>query len=317
MKLSEDKNFDALMKIGGTIALFFLGKKAWAKQQKKSGEADMDTNDAAGQAASLKQAMNPSGFRWMRTFDGTDKDAIMSLAPQITNLDDVNSHYKKIADEASLYDDLQQSLSPDEYQKFLSLATKGKVGSFYYAPKSDKVPFNQWVLTTAEANVRSTPKYIWQHAFSNNVVKKVPKGMRLGASTGKFAYDELNKVLFIEFWTYSKGIKKTYYVAKSQIEFVTQADLVKREKQGKIRLQLIEGLGDTENSNQQEVISTDIVLVYDEKFNQVGIAPKDTIMGFPIMKLDTGKGSYIKFQTIQGAKRWIRWESAQIKNRRF
>ncbi len=156
MKLSTDKKIDALMKVGLSIALFLIGKKVVAKQKKTSGEADMDTNDAAGQAASLKQAMNPSGYRWMKNFDGTDKDAIWRIAPQITNLDDVNTHYKKIAEEDSLYDDLQSSLSPDEYQKFLSLGTKGKVGSYYYAPKSDKVPSNQWVITTAEANVRRT-----------------------------------------------------------------------------------------------------------------------------------------------------------------
>lgn len=318
MKLSQNIKIDALMKVGLSVALFIMGKKVLAKQKKQSGEADMDTNDAAGQAASLKQAMNPSGYRWMKNFDGTDKDAIWRIAPQITNLDDVNSHYKKIAEEDSLYDDLQSSLSPDEYQKFLSLGTKGKVGSYYYAPKSDKVPFNQWVITTAEANVRRTAKLESKYTVKNNIAKLAPKGHKLGASTGKFAYDEKNKVLFIEFWTFTKaGKKKTYFVAKSQIEFVTQAELAKREKQSKIPLQVIEGLGAVGNEHKQEVISTDTALIYDEKFNQIGLTPKDTIVGFPIMTLNTGRGTFIQFQTVQGAKRWIRDDAAIIRERRF
>ncbi len=310
------------MKVGASIALFFISKKVIAKQQKKSGEADMDTNDAAGQAASLKQALNPSGYRWMKNIDGTDKEAIWRIAPQITNLDDVNTHYKKIAEGDSLYDDLQGSLSPDEYQKFLSLGTKGKVGSYYYASKSDKVPFNQWVITTAEANVRKTPKYESKYSIGNNIAKLVPKGYKLGASTGKFAYDEKNKVLFIEFWTFTKsGQKKTYYVAKSQIEFVTKEELAKREKQTKIPLQVIEGFGKTENENdttsKEEVISTDTAIVYDEKFNQIGLTPKNVVMGFPVMTLNTGKGNFIQFQTVQGVKRWIRGNAAIIQERRF
>ncbi len=157
-----------------------------------------------------------------------------------------------------------------------------------------------------------------KYSIGNNIAKLVPKGFKLGASTGKFAYDEKNKVLFIEFWTFTKaGKKKTYYVAKSQIEFVTKEELAKREKQSKIPLQVIEGLGQITGEQKQEVISTDTALIYDEKFNQIGLTPKDTIVGFPIMTLITGKGSFVQFQTVQGAKRWIREDVARIQERRF
>lgn len=322
MKFSQDKHWDGGLKIAASIALLFFGNKMLANQRKKSAEADMDTNPNSGFAATLKQAMNPSGFRWMRFIDSTDKEAIMRIAPQITNLDEVNEKYKGLTEGGSLYDDLQGSLSPDEYQKFLSLASKGKTGSWYFAPKSESVPFNHWVITTAEANVRRTPVYISKYDILKfkltNVVLLAQKGMKLGASTGKYTYDEKNKILFVEFWTFTKkGEKKTYFVAKSQIEFVSQAELAKREKQGKIPLQVIEGLEGSENEPQQEVISTDVAVVYDEKFNQIGLTQKNTIMGFPIMTLNTGKGTFIQFQTVQGNKRWIRAESTQIIDRRF
>lgn len=321
MKLSQDKNWDGGLKVVATIALLLFGDKLLANARKKKVESEMDTNPAAGQAASLNQAMNPWGFKLAWYFDGTDKDAIFRIASQITNLDDVATAYKGITGD-SVYDDLESSLSPDEYQKFLSITTKNKVGSWYFAPKSDKVPFNHWVITTADANVRNSPKYYTKMDFLkfklSNVVLLAPRGMKLGASTGKYTYDEKNKILFVEFWTFTtKGQKKTFFVAKSQIEFVSQAELAKREKQGKIPLQIIEGLEGAENEPQQEVISTETTIVYDENFNQIGLTAKDITMGFPIMTLNTGKGNYIKFQTIQGAKRWIRAESAKIIDRRF
>lgn len=320
MKLSQDKNLDALMKIGGSIALFFLGKKAFAKGRKSGAEADMDTNPSTGQAASLKQAMNPSGFRWMRFIDGTDKDAIFRVAGQITNLDDVKAKYKGLTDGGELYDDLEGSLSPDEFQKFLSLSTKGKAGSYYYAKKSENVPKNRWILTIKEANIRTSPKYINRNFPNHNIIKTVKPGVKLGGSTGNYVYDEKNKVLFVEFWTLSiSGVKKTFFVAKSQIEFITTDELAKREKSGKLPLVLFSGIAGQEIElsgidPQQKLVTRSTALIYNENFQQVGLANKNTVLGFPIMTLDTGKGSFTQFETLQGQKRWVRSENARIEN---
>ncbi len=321
MKLSENNNIDALLKVGGTVFLFFLGKEAISKFKKGGSEADMDTDPSSGQAVGLRQAINPSGFWWMRKFDTTDKEAIFKLASEITDLDSVAKHFKDQTEGSDLYDELQGEISPEDYQKFLSLASKGKTGSYYYAPKSDKVPANKWVITTSDANVRKTARYEWQHAFKNNIVKLVPKGKIIGASTGKFSYDEINKVLFIEFWTLTtKGEKKTYYVAKSQVELISGDEKKKREKQGKIPLEVLEGItGENEidqiEEPKQEVVTTSVCLVYDESFKQTGIAPKNIILGFPIMTLDTGKGNFIKIRTVQGLVRWIKAELAVVRDR--
>jgi hypothetical protein len=317
MKLSENNQTDAALKIAAAVALLYYGNKAYASAQKKSAEADVDTNPSAGQAGALKDALRPY---WVKYLWGINVDAIMRVAKEITNLDDVNEHYKKIVDDdKSLYDDLQTWLTPDQYQEFLSYATKGKTGSYFYAEKSDKVPANYWVITKLDTNVRRTPKYYWQYDFTGNLVKTVPKGMILGASTGKYAYDKANKILFIEFWTLTqKGQKKTYYAAKSQIEFVSKEEKIKREKQGKIPLQILEGLdaAESENISGQEVITKEATTIYDEKFNQVGVAAKNIIIGFPIMVLDTGKTKHIKLKTVQGLIRWVRENQVEIRDRR-
>lgn len=320
----NESTANTLLKIGGAIALFIVGKAALAKWNKESSEAQMDTDPGAGQAVTLRQAINPSGIWWMRKIDTTNVNAIMSTAKEIKDLDSVAKHFKKQTEGADLYDELQSELSPEDYQKFLSYASKGKTGSYYYAPKSDKVPPNHWLFTLGDANVRKTPRYEWQYAFKNNIVKLVPKGFVIGISTGKYAYDELNKVLFVEFYTLTKkGEKKFYFVAKSQIEFLSNEEKKKREMKGKIPLMVLEGIcgmketNSTEENNEEkkELVSISNCDIYDENFKLINKAPKNVILGFPIMTLDTGKGTFIKFQTIQGFVRWVKAELAVIRER--
>ena len=317
----EDKN--KAYKVIGALILLYLGNKMISAIRKNISDNQMDTSPEAGQAVTLRQAVNPSGNWWMRRFDGTDKEAIFKIAPEIADMDKVKNHFKAQTDGGDLYEELQAALSPDEYQKFLSLASKGKTGSWYYTTKQpDKVPANHWVITKLPANVRSSPENIhYLRIWNGNIVKKaVPKGMILGISTGNFKYDEANKVLFIEFYTFTlKHGKQTYFVAKSQVELVPDAEKKKREKQSKIPLQVIEGVFENTDSTDDEkpakiVVTTSATTVYNENFLKTGIAKKNMIIGYPIMTLDTGKGKYIKIKTIQGLLRWISADEATIRD---
>ncbi|HWY10521.1 MAG TPA: hypothetical protein VN026_04295, partial [Bacteroidia bacterium] len=236
----------------------------------------------------------------------------------------VKNNFKALTDGGDLFEELQAGLSPEEYQKFLSLVSKGKTGSWYYADKKpDKVPANNWVITTAPANVRSSPKNIhYLRIWDSNIVKKaVPKGMILGVSTGKFKYDEAGKVLYIEFYTFTlKHGKQNYFVAKSQIELVPDAEKKKREKQGKIPLQVLEGILGEEDAPEENISSERIVVtngtatIFNEKFEKTGTAPKNVILGYPVMILDAGDRKYIKVKTIQGLLRWISADMATIRD---
>jgi hypothetical protein len=320
MKFAQNirqKDKKTILKIIGGIILFVVGKKAIEAINKNSSEGAMDTDPAAGQAASIKQALNPSGFRWLRHIDGTDKEAILALAPQITDLDAVTTHFKHISDGDDMYEMLQGALSPEDYQKFLSLITKGKTGSWYYAPKSEKnVPANYWVISTAPVNIRSSPKNVhYLRIWDSNIVRKaVPKGKILGVTTGNFKYDEAGKVLFIEIFTHTKHGRDTYYVAKSQVEIISSAEKKKREQQGiKYPLELLDGISD--NNSKKLIIANSNCPVYDEQFIQRGTASKRTILGFLIMELNTGRGKFIQIRTIQGLLRWIPADKATVRGR--
>lgn len=317
----QDKN-KAYKLIGGLI-LLYLGNKMYSSLRKNASENQMDTIPEAGQAITLRQAINPSGNWWMRRFDGTDKNAIWNIASEIKDMDGVKNHFKAQTDGGDLYEELQAALSPDEYQKFLSLASKGKTGSWYYTDKQpDKVPANYWVITKLPANVRSSPENIhYLRIWDGNIVKKaVPSGMILGISTGNFKYDEANKVLYIEFYTFTlKHGRKTFYVAKSQVELVSDKEKKKRETQSKIPLQVIEGISERSEEkvnapSQKLVITTKACTIFNEKFEKTGIAQKNIVLGYPVMTLDTGKGKYIKVKTIQGLLRWVSADMATLRD---
>ncbi len=313
-KFHTDPNKDLLIKAGAGLVLVWLGNKLLKNLKKDNTESKVENDPSVGQAQSLRQAMNPSGNEWMRKMDGTNKEAIFTIAKDIDDIEAVRKAYKNLFN-TSLYEDLQGELSATDYQKFLSLATKGKAGSHNYAPKRADIPVNNWVITKAQTNVRKTPVKESKYFPSNNILKLVELGKLIGITTGKFVFDESNDVVFVEFWTYNpKKEKKTYYVAKSQVELITNDEKKKREAKTKIPLEVLQGIDNSYNP-QEEVISTQEIEIYNEAFKYISTAPKGIIIGFPIMTMETGKGIYIKVTTVQGLTRWVKAEQAVIKNR--
>ncbi len=321
MKLSDDKTKDTLLKAGAVVALFLLANRADARTKKKLTEEEIANDPSAAQASTLHSLLRPYGGMWIgRWFVGFDVAGMMQVAKEIKDLNSVVSYYQKLVGEKepSLHDDLKLCIGPDLYQKFLSLATQGKTGSWFYAKESQNVPANRWVLTTAQANVRRTPVVMSRYTLGSNVVKTVEKGLLLGATTGKYAYDEKNKVLFIEFWTLKKDSNKraTYFVAKSQIELLTKEQYETRQKrEGKFQLQILEGVATTSEIPTQEVITTAQAEILDEKFRPISSVKPNTIIGFPLLTLDTGRGKHIQIKTIQGLIRWVSQSQAIIRER--
>lgn len=315
-RISEE-NKSHLIKIGVAIALFLLGKKMLANKATDNADSEIDTNPAAGQARAINAAMNPSGIDWMRSMDTTNTDAIYSIAPQITKLDDVKKFYKAQTQGRVLHEDLIKELGADGYDKFLALATKGKSGSPKYSTTRTDIPANRWIITKADANIRKTPKKesIWMPL--HNIVTTVKKGNSIGITTGKYAYDEPNDTTFIEFWTLGAkdNTKHYFYVALSQVELLDKAQKEAREKTGKIPYSFVAGLSGTAPQPTIHVFSTRPTTIYSEQFTAVTVAPKNVIIGFPLLTLDTGKGKYTKVQTIQGLIRWVKTEDIKEQHR--
>jgi hypothetical protein len=318
-KIHSNEDVDLLLKAASGLVLFWLANKLINKLNKNTTEGQVENDPSVGQAQGLRQAINPSGNNWMKSFDGTDTKGIFAIAGQITDLEAVRIAYKKLYN-SSLYEDLQAELTASDYQKFLGIATKGKAGNQNYAPTRVDIPPKQWVITTSEAYIRKTPVKESKFMYGNNIIKLASKGKILGATTGKFVFDEKNDTVYIEFWTLNmKYQKKLFYVAKSRVELLSDKDKIAREKQAKFEVELLEGVEAVNNiakmeTPTQRVISTEVLNVFDENFKFITKAVKGLIMGFPIMSLDTGKGKYLKIKTVEGKIRWIKADKVVIQD---
>lgn len=105
--------------IGGLVVYFFvrgLIKKIRLNiTERKSGE-----DENVQYAIVLKMAMNPSGSRWMRSFDGTNRNEIFNTAMKIDNMTKVARAYKSLYG-SSVYQDLQKELNITDYNKFIAI----------------------------------------------------------------------------------------------------------------------------------------------------------------------------------------------------
>lgn len=316
MKLHENTTIDLAAKGAALGIAFYLLKKYTDDQKRKGAEALTDENVSVRLAQLLRQALNPSGNGWMVDLDGTNEDLIKSTASQITDLKEVAKWYESQYQE-SLYARLQKELSPEDYQKFLNLIQK-KDGNNGNPPKRNDIPANYWVLSEKETNARSQPKKDSPYNPFTNIIKTFAPEKIIGISTGRYAYDTDNDVLFVELWAYNKKQKKIFfYVAKSQVSFISEAEKKKREAKGKkLQFDILDGLGKIETSNHEKVIvSLKAITIYNEKFEEVGKAPANILLGFPIMNLKTAKGNWQQFETVQGLKRWVKETEVKTQNR--
>jgi hypothetical protein len=313
----SDQAKSRLVKVGGILLALFLADKAIASAAKDSADAQLDKDPAAGQARALDAALNPGFKNWIKNGGGADTNAVWDIAPQITDLDKVRDYYKAQTKTRDLNDDLETVLGPDGYQKFLAFATKGKTGNTKYATTLKPIPAKQWVITKLEANIRKTPKVESKWLPGNNIVKLVKPGMAVGATTGKFVYDAKDDVTFIEFYTFGtkQAGKQYFYVAKSQVELISDEEKKKRDKVSKIPLELLAGLTGVAEDQQKQVVTKRAAMLYDEQMQPLMIVPKNIILGYPVMTMDTGKKKLMKVQTVQGNFRWVELSEITIQDR--
>lgn len=301
-----------LIKAAFAVVAYFTLKKVFANKAEDNADGQIDTNPAAGQARALNAAMNPSGNNWMRNFDFNNPNAIYEIAKQITSLDAVMNFYNAQTQGRKLHEDLTSEIGAEGYNKFLALATKGKSGDVKYSLFRSDIPANRWIVTTADANVRRTPK---KDPF--NIVKLVPKGKSIGITTGKYAYDEFANVTFIEFFSLNikTNVKQYFFVAKSQVELLTKAEKDKREKVAKLPFEVLTGAARLPMDYKLQAVSIRATSVYNEAFSPIATIPPNIIIGFPLLTLDTGKGKYIKVKTIQNSTRWVKAQDVTLQNR--
>lgn len=102
-------------------AAYFVGKKILKDTKKNRSELSFSTESQ--QAIALRGAMNRSGMSWLHWMDGTNTDALYSLANDINNIQKVAKEYKNLYNRV-LAEDLRKELATDELEKFNSLVNK-------------------------------------------------------------------------------------------------------------------------------------------------------------------------------------------------
>ena len=107
---------------GGSFLLYKVGKKLWEDYLKSQAQSSADEKPAVRWAMLLRSAINPSSISWLKQTDGSNEEAIFSIAKQITKLDEVASAYKDLYQD-NLLDDLGRELSLEDYQKVLNIVT--------------------------------------------------------------------------------------------------------------------------------------------------------------------------------------------------
>lgn len=285
--------------------------------QKSNTEHQVEKKPEISQAMSIYSAMNPSGMDWMKKMDGTNTEAILNTAKEITDLNKVQDAYRKLYN-SSMLDDLRQELSPEDYTKFLN-TLKFSTKNINKGTNKPKIDFKKGTLiaTKLQTNVRKTPKNISRWSFDSNIIKLAEAGKFIGFATGKSEFDNSGAgetgTLFIEIQSVALDTKKPvfFWVAASQLQSISQADY-KARKYPFFWLNEKDTLNGFDGT-QRRVMAFTSVPILDEQFRMIGIASPLQQLGYSIMELNDNKGNeYVKFITNQKKQHWVNKKFVQV-----
>ena len=285
--------------------------------QKNNTENQVEKNPEVSQAMTIYSAMNPSGMEWMRKMDGTNTEAILNVAKEITDLNKVQNAYRKLYN-SSLLDDLRQELSPEDYNKFLN-TLKYNPNNIHTGTTKPKIDFKRgsFIVTKQQANLRKTPKNTSKWSLDNNIIKLAEAGKFIGFATGKSEFDNSGSgdsgTLFIEIQSVALDTKTTifFWVALSQLQVISQADY-KARKYPFFWINEHDALTGFDGK-QKRVIAFTSVPILDEQFKMIGIASPLQQLGLSVMELNDNRGNeYIKFITTQHKQHWVNKKFVQV-----
>ena len=325
---NQSKLINGLLVVGGIYLTYRLGKNLIAGINKNDAQSKADDSPDVRQAMALRSAMNPSGISWMMSMDTTNTTTVLDTARTITNLDNVSKAYKNLY-QNNLLDDLQSELSTSDYQKFLTIVSSNSnkdTTSGGAAPVQFAKP-NQLVVSKKSVALRTTPDATNHGAFyevfsEKNIIRYTEPGEFLGYATGRQYFDDVNNVKFIEVAfvvraqyapsKYKNQNKKRYsYWVSSSSTYVeifsyykTMWDNYPKTKNATGWMKPVDYFT-LKGIPMPRLLTRAKAPILDDRLVAINVAEPNTILGQYIMSLNTGKGEFLQFKTVDNTVRWV------------
>lgn len=308
---------DYAVKGGLVLLLLWGGKKFYNQWRTNQQEKQAADDPATQQAIKIRTAIEGAG---------TEEKEIFETAKEITDWQAVATAYRNLY-QANITEDLKNDLSAEEYQKFFNIINLTQKKPDTKIKTSLDYAKGRVAVSKAQVNIRKTPRASGSTTkdkllvFSrSNIITAVDKGIAIGITTGRTTFDEKAEpsgVLFIEITVLKKNapVKDalTAWVAASQIETLTSEQYkLKRNPALSITKEQYDSASASLNGTdlganyRREIITISPTYILNDKFQAIGEAAKNIILGFPIMELNTTNDEYVKFLTIDDTQRWVK-----------
>lgn len=174
--------------LAGLLGWKFLAKPIYDNFRRKNEENSIINDPNKQQATIMYNAMNPSGISWMRSFDTTNKNALLESARNVTNWNSVQSTYKKLYTR-NLLEDIQSELNTDEFTTFMAILN---ISNAKTANGGATVNTNKGyiIVATTDLRIRNTPdSTISSWSTNSNILGTIKQGNFVGFSTGESKVD--------------------------------------------------------------------------------------------------------------------------------
>ena len=325
---NQSKIINGVLVIGGIYLTYRLGKNIIASMNKSDAQNKADDSPDVRQAMALRSAMNPSGVSWMMSFDTTNTATVMDSAKIIPNLDNVQTAYKNLYQD-NLLDDLQSELTASDYQKFLTIISsnskKDTSGGGSAAVQFAKP--NHMVVAKKAVTLRTTPDATNHGAFyevfsAKNIIRQAKPGEFLGYATGRQQFDDVNNVKFIEVaYVINAASAPPAYKSKNKMRVsfwvsssVLYVDIFPYYKN------MFDAYPSTKNYTSwmkpqdfftlkgipmPRILTRVSTPVLNEDLVPIAFAQPNMVLGRLIMSMNTGKGEFLQFQTVDNTLRWV------------
>jgi hypothetical protein len=325
---NQSKIINGILVVGGIYLTYRLGKKMVDGLNKSDAQSKADDSPDVRQAMELRSAMNPSGISWMMSFDTTNKSTLMDVTKTITNLDNVSKAYKNLYQD-NLLDDLQGELSAEDYQKFLTIVSSNQKKNSNNGGSAPVqfVKANQLVVAKKEVALRSSPDATNHGAFyevfsKKNIIRYAKVGEFLGYATGRQYYDEVNNVKFIEVAYVINGVKapaslksknkqRMSFWVSSSINFVEVFSFFKNMYDAYPKTMSDTGwmkpvdFFTLKGIPMPRLLTKARTPILNERLIAINVAEPNTMLGQFIMSLNTGRGEFFQFRTVDNTIRWV------------